>query len=105
MAEITMLPVAPSHAGAAHILNLLAEAAEKGRDLGSRVPHMQLNARSLGYLAETLDEEVRELRRFVEAHLLTSSENTVALDQLDRLVCEVRKVIGMVATFPHTTSP
>lgn len=99
MAEISVLPVVPSDAGAAHLLSLLAEAAAGGRDLGSRVPHMQLHARSLRHLAEALDTDVRELRRFVDAHLLTSSENMAALDRLDRLVFEVRNVIGMVEVF------
>lgn len=105
MAEISVLPVAPSRAGAAHILGLLEEAAAEGRDLGSRVPHIQLQARALGCLGDTLDEDVRMLRRLVDASLLTSPEHTAALAQLDRLVGEVRKVIGMVQAVPRATPP
>ncbi|KOX59185.1 hypothetical protein ADL19_05620 [Streptomyces purpurogeneiscleroticus] len=60
---------------------------------------------AVGQLAEALDKNLRELRRLVGAHLLTSTEDTAALDQLDRLVSEVRRVIGMVEVFPVETPP
>ncbi|MBP2506289.1 MULTISPECIES: hypothetical protein [Methylobacterium] len=100
MAEISMLPIVPTQASAAHILNLLTEAAEQGRNLGSRVPHMQLHARALDRLVYMLDESQRELRLDVNARRLTSPEVLEALAQLDWLAGEVRTLIELVDAFP-----
>ncbi|KOX59202.1 hypothetical protein ADL19_05720 [Streptomyces purpurogeneiscleroticus] len=98
MGEIRMFPVAPTSAGADHIIDLLTAAAADGRDLGSRVPNMRQNACALARLAQTLDEEVRALYRDLEANSIGSAEDLAALATLDRLVCDVRKLFEIADT-------
>lgn len=92
MTGISVLHVPLSLAGAGRVLNLLEEAAAEGRDLGSRVPHMQLHARALDVLSQNLDTSLQAFRTCPEA---VDPEYRASLAKLDRLVYEVRKLVEL----------